>query len=229
MFLTKYIKSLVSLIYPDVCKGCGGYLVQGETEICTKCLCELSKTGYHKQEANPAEHLFYGKIKINKATAYCHFHKGGVSQSLLHNLKYKNAKKLGIILGELMGNETKNSPIADVDYIVPVPLHPSKLKKRGYNQAELLAQGISNIWSVPLDTKTLARVRQNTTQTHKNINERYLNSIGLFDITDSETLKGKRVLLVDDVITTGATLEACAKQLSKIEGITINCMAFAIA
>lgn len=227
--IVNWLKGLLSLIYPKVCGGCGGYLVKGENEICTQCKYDLSRTGYHKVRDNDAEKLFWNKVAVKYATAYCFFHKGGIAQRMLHNLKYKGAKMLGFEMGRLIGAEINGWHIADVDYIVPVPLHPSKMKKRRYNQAEVIAEGISSVIGVPVDTSTLIRVRENTTQTHKNINERYKNSLNLFGITESRVLEGKRVLLVDDVITTGATLEACAREVLKIDGVTVNCATFAIA
>lgn len=226
----KYIKDLINLFFPKTCGGCGGYLVEGESSICTKCLCELGKTNFHKQQDNEAEKLFWGKVHIEHATAYCRFCKGGVSQQLLHNLKYKGRKELGIEMGLIMAEEIKGHPIADVDCIIPVPLHPAKLKNRGYNQAEMIAQGISRKLGIPVEGASLVRTRKNETQTHKNINERYLNSQGLFTLSPTAgNLSGKRILLVDDVITTGATLESCARELLKIDGTTVNCIAFAIA
>lgn len=227
--IKEWLKGLLALVYPKVCGGCGGYLVEGESNICTQCKYDLSKTDFHKESGNKAEILFWNKVPVKHATAYCYFHKGGIAQQLLHNLKYRGAESLGLEMGKLIGNVIKNYPIAEVDYIVPVPLHPSKLKKRRYNQAEVIANGISSVLEIPVDTTTLIRVRKNSTQTTKNINERYLNSIGLFGITDSKVLEGKIVLLVDDVITTGATLEACTRELLKIDGISVNCTAFAIA
>lgn len=230
MFLIRYLNSLISLVFPKTCGGCGGYLVEGEKEVCLKCLCELGVTGFHKEQDNDTERLFWGKVRVEHATAYCRFCKGGVSQHLLHNLKYKGRKDLGVEMGLIMAEEIKGHPIADVDCIVPVPLHPAKLKSRGYNQAEMIAQGISRKLGIPVEGASLVRTRKNETQTHKNINERYLNSQGLFATTpESQKLAGKHILLVDDVITTGATLEACARELLKIEGVKVNCIAFAIA
>jgi len=203
--------------------------VKGEKEICTQCRYDLGKTGYHRESDNEAEKLFWGKVAVKHATAYCFFHKGGIAQKMLHNLKYKGAKHLGVEMGRLIGGEIKGFPVAEADYIVPVPLHPSKYKKRKYNQAEMIAVGISSVIGVPIDTTTLVRVRENTTQTDKNINERYKNSLGLFGVTESRILEDKRVLLVDDVLTTGATLEACARELLRIDGVTVNCATFAIA
>lgn len=230
MFLIRYLNSLISLVFPKTCGGCGGYLVEGEKEVCLKCLCELGVTGFHKEQDNDAERLFWGKVNVEHATAYCKFVKGGTAQKMLHNLKYGGRRELGYQMGVIMGGEIIGSPVADVDCIVPVPLHPSKLRKRGYNQAEMIAQGISSRLGVPVEGASLVRTRKNETQTHKNINERYLNSQGLFAITpESQKLAGKHILLVDDVITTGATLEACARELLKIEGVKVNCIAFAIA
>lgn len=203
--------------------------MKGESEICTQCRYDLSKTGFHLVQDNEAEKLFWNKVPVAYATAYCYFHKGGIAQQMLHNLKYKGAKTLGVEMGHLIGGEIKGSPVADVDYIVPVPLHPSKLKKRKYNQAEMIANGISSVIGVPVDITTLIRVRENVTQTHKNISERYENSLNLFGITESRILEGKRIMIVDDVMTTGATLEACTRELLKIDGVTVNCVSFAIA
>lgn len=230
MRIREYISGVLSLIFPKSCGGCGGYLVEGEREICTACLCELSKTGFHKQQDSDAEKIFWGKVQIEHATAYCRFHKGGVSQQMLHNLKYNGRKELGYQMGVIMGTEIEGSAIADVDCIVPVPLHSSKLKKRGYNQSEMIANGISTILKIPVDTASIERTRENETQTHKNINERYLNSQGLFATTQqAQNLAGRHILLVDDVITTGATLEACARELLKIPGVKVSCAAFAMA
>lgn len=227
--IAEWFKALMSLVYPKVCGGCGGYLVKGESEICTQCRYDLSKTGFHLVQDNEAEKLFWNKVPVTRATAYCYFHKGGIAQQMLHNLKYRGAKALGVEMGRLVGGEIKGSPVADVDYIVPVPLHPSKLKKRKYNQAEMIANGISSVIGVPVDITTLIRVRENVTQTHKNISERYENSLNLFGITESRILEGKRVMIVDDVMTTGATLEASTRELLKIDGVTVNCVSFAIA
>lgn len=227
--IAEWFKALMSLVYPKVCGGCGGYLVKGESEICTQCRYDLSKTGFHRESDNEAEKLFWNKVPVAYATAYCYFHKGGIAQQMLHNLKYKGAKTLGVEMGRLIGEEIKGYPVADVDYIVPVPLHPLKLKKRKYNQAEMIANGISSVIGVPVDITTLIRVRENVTQTHKNISERYENSLNLFGITESRILEGKRIMIVDDVMTTGATLEACTRELLKIDGVTVNCVTFAIA
>jgi len=223
------LKGFVSLIYPKICGGCGGFLVKGESNICTQCKLSLSKTAFHTTEGNDAEKLFWNKVPIKYASAYCYFHKGGIAQKIIHNIKYKGYKNIGIEVGHIIGEEIKGYPIADVDIIVPVPLHPSKLKKRRYNQSEVIAIGISDVLGVGIDTSTLVRARENETQTKKNVSERYENSLNLFAITDSRVLENKRVLLVDDVITTGATLEACARELLKIDGVSVNCVTFAIS
>ena len=135
---------------------------------------ELARTGFHREADNDAEKLFWGKVDVEHATAYCRFVKGGIAQKMLHNLKYNGCRELGYQMGVIMGCEIIGSPVANVDCIVPVPLHSSKLKKRGYNQAKVIAMGIGGKIGVPVDDSSLVRTHENETQTRKNINERYI-------------------------------------------------------
>lgn len=223
--------NLLNLFFPNLCKVCKRPLVEGEEQICLKCLCDLPHTGYHKQANNPVEQLFIGKAPIEHATAYLRYEKGGKTQSLIHSLKYHDNKELGFLLGRQLARELKadHSPICAADLLLPVPLHPRKLRERGYNQSEWIASGIRSVLGIPVDTRSLVRSVHTNTQTRKDIYDRWLNVCSIFNITDPEALADKHVLLIDDVITTGATISACAQALSKVPGIRVSVLALSIA
>ncbi|MFB0925429.1 MAG: phosphoribosyltransferase family protein [Vicingaceae bacterium] len=175
----------------------------------------MPKTNFHKDQENPVNKIFWGRVQIKMATSFYLFSKKGKVQNLLHHLKYKGVKEVGSVVGKLMGydlNESKQ--FKEVDFIVPVPLHKNKLKKRGYNQSECIAQGISEAMKIPINTLTLFRKEDSQTQTKKSRYKRWENVGEIFGISNKD-LDGKNVLLVDDVVTTGATLEACAQVLIK--------------
>jgi ComF family protein len=220
----------LSLLYPTVCLICGENLNSNENQLCLHCLHNLPRTDFHLQANNPLEKRFWGKVPVHKATAFLHFQKGSPYQKLLHQLKYKNNPEIGTILAKYAATEwSENNTFADADVIIPVPLHPKRLKMRGYNQSEMIAKGIVEILQRPLDTSTLIRITENETQTKKAVYDRYKNTLGIFDIADTESHKNKHILLVDDVLTTGSTLEACITVLRKIEGVEISVFALAMA
>lgn len=223
--------NLLNLFFPNVCKLCRRPLVAGEEQVCLKCLCDLPHTGYHKQTDNPVEQLFFGKNRIEHATAYLRYEKGGKVQTLIHSLKYHDNQELGYLLGRQMARELQadHSPIGSVDLLLPVPLHPRKKRQRGYNQSEWIASGIRSVWNIPIDTRNLIRVTYTNTQTRKAVYDRWLNVRSIFQVIHPEALQGKHVLLIDDVITTGATLSACAQALSAIPGIRISILALSVA
>ena len=163
--------NLLNLFFPNLCKICKRPLVEGEEQICLKCLCDLPHTGYHQQVNNPVEQLFIGKDRIEYATAYLRYEKGGKVQCLIHSLKYHDNKELGYLLGRQIARELQadHSPICTVDLLIPVPLHPRKKRQRGYNQSEWIASGIRSIWDIPIDTQSLARTTHTSTQTRKAI------------------------------------------------------------
>ena len=219
-----------NLLYPDLCVVCGDNLLQNEHHICLKCLHEIPKTNYHLTVDNPIEKRFWGKVPIYRGTAFFFFQKGSSFQKLLHALKYKDLKQIGETLGKYAAADLLESPDFDsIDVIIPVPLHPKKYIKRGYNQSEWIGKGISQVLEKPQDITTLIRVRENTTQTKKSVFERYENTEGIFQISNKESLIGKHVLLVDDVLTTGSTLEACVKALLSIEGVKVSIFTLAVA
>lgn len=224
------INDFISLIYPKICAACGKSLFKNEDCICTYCRFHLPKTNYHLTNENPIEKLFWGRINIYSAAAFYTFGKGGKVQQLIHQLKYKGQKDVGITVGKLYGYELKRcEKFKNIDTIIPVPLHPKKKKKRGYNQSEFFAEGLAISLKIPTDFKTLYRAKESSTQTKKSRFSRWENVESIFQLKDKERLKGKHILLVDDVITTGATLEACAQALQQIPDVKLSIATIAYA
>jgi ComF family protein len=182
--------------------------------LCVSCVYHLPRTNYWKEAGNAIEQLFWGKLRIEHACALFFFGKGSRYRKLLHKLKYNGKKEIGIEMGRRLGMELKNAPLyQSIETIIPVPLHPKKQHKRGYNQSEQIARGIAEITGWSIDCKSVTRKIFTDTQTRKTRMERWENVSEVFTVTDAGALAGKHVLLVDDVITTGATIEACAQQL----------------
>lgn len=229
MQLTNLVKHFVALFYPNICAACSEPLVQNEHLLCTTCRYELPKTNFHKDPENDVAKAFWGRVHLENASAHFHFQKGGRVQELLHKLKYKGQQDIGTELGKMIGYDLLQTPFNEADAIIPVPLHPSKKRKRGYNQSECIASGIAEKMKKPLDTKSLQRIIANPTQTKKHRYERWANVDGIFALTNPESITNKHILLVDDVITTGATLEACALALLQAENVKISILAVAKA
>ena len=205
---------LLSLFTPPKCCACGNALVRGENTLCTHCIMKMPKTNFHKVRGNMAEKSFWGRVPIEYATSYFFFLKSSNFQHLLHALKYDGRREIGVYLGRCYGNELIQQPeFSHFDSIIPVPLHPHKLRKRGYNQSEMFARGLSKSMNIPVDTKTLSRTTFTETQTHKSRIERWENVKNVFAANPAVNLNGKHILLVDDVMTTGATIEGCANAL----------------
>lgn len=225
-----FINSIIGLFYPSVCAACGTPLFQWETLVCTRCRSLLPKTGYELNEDNPLARIFYGKVHIKAVTACFFFSKEGKVQHLIHELKYKGNADAGVFLGQELGKTLKEAPLFQgLDYLIPVPLHPKRERKRGYNQSMMIAQGISEVTGITIGKDLLIRSVNTATQTRKSKEERWQNVKDIFELKNAEILEGKYVLLIDDVLTTGATLEACALKLSTIPGITISCATAACA
>ena len=219
-----------NLMYPDLCLVCGENLMKTEQHLCLSCLHSIPKTNFHLQNDNPIEKRFWGKVAVFRCTAFFFFQKGSPFQKLLHCLKYKGNKEIGELLGKYAASDLiDSSDFSSVDVIIPVPLHPKKFKTRGYNQSEWIGRGLSEILQKPQDITSLIRLKENTTQTKKSVFERYENTEGIFELKDNKILEGKHVLLVDDVLTTGSTLEACIQSLQKVNGIKVSVFTLALA
>lgn len=205
--------SLRSLFFPDPCSGCGRALDRGMPSLCPACMASLPHTKLASKRGNVVERIFWGRVHVTAAFAELHFTPHSIVRNILHNIKYHDDRKAALLMGRMMGRSMKHvPPFRDMDAIIPLPLHPERLKKRGYNQAELLAIGISEITGIPVRTDLLHRVRVTTTQTRRSRLDRWENVRSAF-LSDNAILPDARLLLVDDVLTTGATLEAAAAAL----------------
>ena len=206
--------SILHILFPHVCDGCGSDIIDEESSLCMKCIAEMPETNFHLHSGNPVEKIFWGRLPIVGATAQYYFIKESSMQHLLHQLKYKGNKELGKQLGRLMGYDLQKTDRFDkVDFLLPLPLFPSKEKRRGYNQATILCEGIAEVMNVEILRDVITRTQFTETQTRKGRIERWQNMEGKFELVKPEKIQGKNILLVDDVITTGATLEACGHEL----------------
>jgi ComF family protein len=224
------INDFLSLIYPRFCEACDGLLYKHESFMCNTCLISLPKSNYHQNPNNPIIQALSGRMPLVNATSLYVFEKQGKVQKLLHTLKYENQQALGSFLGETLYEDLKTQGFFEsIDFIVPVPLHQNKLETRGYNQSECFAKGISDKSEIALDTITLLRETETSTQTKKRKYERWENVKNVFSLSSLETFKNKHILLVDDVVTTGATIEAVWQALKEVEGIKVSIASIAFA
>jgi ComF family protein len=220
----------ISLLFPRLCYGCGTHLMRNENIICTACYVIIPRTGYHTVADNPVAQLFWGRCFLEKAAAFSFYNKGSRIRNLIHNLKYKGIREIGYELGKIYGLSLKSSGFTDdIDIIIPVPLHPEKIHARGFNQSEIISSGISEVTGVPVNTGSLFRLSISATQTKRSRYDRWVNVEGIFSVVDQEQIREKHVLLVDDVITTGSTIESCASELLKTEGVKVSAVALAFA
>ncbi len=225
-----YLADFVSLLFPELCAACRESLMANEYLICTGCRYNLPYTNFHLQPDNIVAQQFWGKIKLEGAYALFYFTKGGKIQNVLHQFKYKGVKQIGNLLGNIAGEQlNKNKVFNSVDLIIPVPLHKKRMLQRGYNQSACFAEGLSEKLNAIVENNNLVRITATETQTHKSRFARFENMQEVFTVKNPERLMNKHVLLVDDVITTGSTLEACSVQLLKIPGLKLSIATIAYA
>ena len=221
-------ENLINLFFPKACSGCNSFLLANENVICTVCRHEIPLTNHHKIENNEAVVKFYGRIPIEFAAALFYFHKKGIVQEMIHKLKYKGHQEVGTAIGYWYAEELKRiAELNSVDYIIPVPLHKKRLKERGYNQVEAFGKSLSESMAIPYNDSVLIRNVYSKTQTKKNLLGRSEVVGSIFSAVQDDSLHNKHFMLIDDVITTGSTLEACGRELLKIPGakLSIVCMA----
>lgn len=228
--ISSALNGFIHLFYPRLCEGCSSPLVTGEEVLCLSCNMEVPRTAYHHIADNDTAMRFAGRIPYSHATSFAYFTNEGLLQHLLHGLKYKNKKEIGVWLGKQFGHDLAHTEWGgDIDGIIPVPLHHKKEVQRGYNQSLLIAEGLSEILGIPILDKALARGRHTESQTRKSRAERMQNMQDAFVIKQAEVLRNKHLLLLDDVLTTGATLESCALTLLTIPGVKVSFATIGIA
>ena len=208
-------RSFTQLFFPQVCYGCGSDVVSDKQFLCLRCLHQLPYTNFQFHTGNPVEKIFWGRLQVQHAAAIFYLTKDSMLEKLLYQLKYRGRKEVGEHCGKLIGQAIQQSPFAHVDALIPLPLFPKKERMRGYNQSAMLCNGIAEAISKPVWKNAIERITTTETQTHKNRIQRWQNMQGRFRVKDAANLLGKHVLLIDDVITTGATLEACGHELTQ--------------
>lgn len=225
-----YLTDFVSLLFPELCAACRENLHANEEIICTNCLYNLPFTNFHERADNIVARQFWGKIKLEAAYALFYFTKGGKIQNLMHQFKYNGVQQIGNMMGNIAGEQLiKNDFFKSVDLIVPVPLHKKRLQQRGYNQSACFAEGLAQKLNAFVELNSLVREVATETQTHKSRFARFENMKEVFFVKNPEQLENKHILLVDDIITTGSTLEACGMELMKIKGIKLSIASIAYA
>jgi ComF family protein len=228
--LSAFTRDFVNLFFPPACPACNNILLTQESHICTGCLYNMPRTNFHLDPDNPMAQLFWGRVKVESAAAMYYFEKGSKCRKIFHPIKYRGQKELARYMGEIYAAELlRTDRFCDIDVILPVPLHPSKLKKRGFNQSEWFAKGLAQIMDKPVPVGVLQRILGAETQTGKSRLERWENVKDNFRLSHPEIVENKHALLVDDVVTTGATLEACAGVLLAHPGVRVSILTLAYA
>lgn len=228
--MQKFLASIKQMIFPNLCVCCESYLSHQENFICDMCQYTLPKFEQIKDINNAVSQVFWGRVQLNFATAMLSFGERGNVKRILHEIKYKKGTALGTFMGEWMGKVMQEQVLFDnVDLIISIPLHPKKQLLRGYNQCDLLVQGITNITKINKANDVLIRTKHNATQTKKKRYERFINTSEIFSVQEPQKVAHKHILLIDDVITTGATIEAAAGALLEVEGVRVSVFSLAKA
>ncbi len=225
-----WLGDFINLLYPETCAACSRSLQSHEEVICLHCRHDLPQTNFHHEPDNHVAKHFWGKLPIQNAAAFYYFSKGSRVQQLIHHLKYHGQQEIGVKIGKMYGKKLLEAvAFQDIDLILPIPLHPKKQKRRGYNQSDVFAEGLSESMNVPWSSTVLKRVVFSNTQTRKDHLERWENVESIFEVAEPEGLQNKHILLVDDVVTTGSTLEACARLILEVENTRLSIVTLACA
>lgn len=228
--LRPWLRGFSELFFPRNCKGCSSSLLHNETYLCRRCISNLPRTGFETWNENPVFQTFWGRAPIEFASSIYYYRKGELIQQLIHSLKYRNNREAGLFLGRIAGRQLIKSKLyLKPDYIVPVPLHPKKLRTRGYNQSELIASGLSETLGVPVSNELMMKTKHTASQTRKSHYERWENVDGIFKTREQQAFENTHILLIDDVITTGATLEACCNALLTTPGVRVSILTIGYA
>lgn len=223
-------KDTLHLFYPHICTGCGSDLLDEHNLLCLKCLDSLPHTLYAQYAGNPIEKIFWGRLPLVAAHSEFYFAKESIIQHLIHQLKYKSDTSIGEYLGQIMGRSLLNSNrFSNIDILIPLPLFPEKERIRGYNQSAIICKGMASILNIPVMNDNVIRQRFTETQTKKHRTERWENVEGSFIVKHPERIEGKNVLLVDDVVTTGASLEACGMAILNTNNTRLSIATLATA
>jgi ComF family protein len=229
-WLTNRLNDLLSLFFPPICLGCKGPVASENILLCTFCQANLPFTDFHGKKDNKMEMRFWGRINIVHATAFLHFQKGSFVQNILHFLKYEHREDAGIYLGTWYGRILGESEVfRNVDWVIPVPIHKNRIKKRGYNQVEQFSRCIARQIGKEFRGDLLIRVKNSVTQTNRNREERFSHLEHTFLWKNKQELINKHLLIIDDIMTTGATFEACCRPIQNLEGVHISICTLAIA
>ncbi|HEV7782702.1 MAG TPA: phosphoribosyltransferase family protein [Chitinophagaceae bacterium] len=221
--------AFLHLFFPHVCTGCGSDILNEASLLCMRCMATLPETGFEAHPGNPVEKIFRGRLPLVAATAQFYFTKESLIQHLMHQFKYKGNRDLGLQLGKIMGEQILRSGRFGADALIPLPLFPAREKKRGYNQATILCEGMAEVMRVPVLDKLVIRPQYTETQTKKGRIERWKNMEGKFVLKEIGKARDKHLLLVDDVVTTGATLEACGNELLKAGNVRLSVACLCLA
>lgn len=221
-------KNLLNVLFPVFCNGCTNLLLKNEKVICTKCLHKLPFTHHHQIKETEIHKTFFGLVPFEFGASFLYFTKKGISQNLIHNLKYKNRQEIGTYLGNLYANELKDLEIfKEIDFIIPVPLHKKRFHERGYNQVTTFCKAIEKNLTIPMLDDVLIKTQHLKSVTDKSKEGRLAHNKNVFLIENQHKIEGKHLLIVDDVFTTGATIEACAKEILKIKNTKISILTMA--
>ena len=213
----------IHLFFPHVCTGCGSDILEKHNQLCLQCLSELPATNFFSQPGNPLEKKFYGRMPVENGGAGFFFTKDSLIETLIYELKYKGNKDIGFYLGKLLAKFLAGNELYDnVEVLVPLPLNAKRQIKRGYNQSTALCDGIASVWKKPVIDKAVIRKVNTETQTHRGRITRWENMEGVFAVAEPSAIENKHILLVDDIITTGASLEACGSEILKIAGVKLS-------